>query len=79
MLVPVATFVGPIVAIGRHSVWVSIAILAIGLPFIWLISRRISGPLHKLAGEAERIRQFELDDPLEITSRMKEVDLLAAL
>ena len=77
MLVPVEAFTGPIAAIGRRSAIVSALILLASLPLIWLASRLISRPLLRLVGEAEEIRAFRLEQPVELRSPIQEVRLLA--
>jgi HD-GYP domain-containing protein (c-di-GMP phosphodiesterase class II)/HAMP domain-containing protein len=53
---------------------VVIAALAIGIYF----SRRIAEPLRALVTQAENVRNFKLDAPLSIQSRICEVDQLAS-
>ena len=77
MLVPVETFTGPIAAIGRRSALISALILLACLPLIWLISRLVSRPLLRLTAEAEEIRAFRLEHPIELRSPIREVRLLA--
>jgi adenylate cyclase len=77
MLVPVEAFTGPIAAIGRRSAIVSALILLASLPLIWLASRLISRPLLRLVSEAEEIRAFRLEQPVELCSPIQEVRLLA--
>ena len=56
---------------------ISALILLASLPLIWLVSRLISRPLLRLVGEAEEIRAFRLDQPVELRSPIQEVRLLA--
>jgi adenylate cyclase len=46
------------------------------LPVIVYLARSISKPLAKLSGEAQLIQSFQLDDPIRLTSQVREVDTL---
>ncbi|MGD2054882.1 MAG: HD domain-containing phosphohydrolase, partial [Gammaproteobacteria bacterium] len=47
------------------------------IPLIWLVSKRISTPLRKLADAASEISQFEFDTPIDTKSHIKEVHELS--
>jgi HD-GYP domain-containing protein (c-di-GMP phosphodiesterase class II) len=51
--------------------------IALIVPIVWLLAGRIAGPMRRLAAEAEAIRRFDFDQPVETRSFISEVDLLA--
>ena len=77
MVSPVGELLGEAVAIGRSALLTTALILLVTIPVVWLLAGRVAGPLRKLAGEAERIRRFDLDSPVTERSFIREVDDLA--
>ncbi|WP_461208351.1 adenylate/guanylate cyclase domain-containing protein [Desulfocurvus sp. DL9XJH121] len=77
MVVPMEEFTGPIIRAGKKSILVSLLLLLAFVPVIIWVSRRISKPIRLLAEEAERIRRFELDAPLTVSSRITEIKYLS--
>jgi adenylate cyclase len=77
ILAPEDLFVGPHRAIGRRSLLISLALLALALPIGVLAARAIGRPLRALSAEAEQIRQFRLDQPVAVSSHITEVETLA--
>ncbi len=76
---PLEGFVGPLLRASVQSVVLSLIVLLLTLPAIFFFSRRLSQPLRRLAAEADRIRNFDLDEPLTLRSRIAEVrDLIHA-
>ncbi len=62
----------------RHGLLLTTAVtIALIVPIVWLLAGRIAGPMRRLAGEAEAIRRFDFDQPVETRSFISEVDLLA--
>ncbi|GGI15982.1 HD domain-containing phosphohydrolase [Oxalicibacterium faecigallinarum] len=59
------------------SIGLSLLLLAIAIPLIWLISRLMSRSIRALAHETEAIRRFEFAEPIGIKSAISEVDALA--
>lgn len=59
------------------SAVISGVLLLLAIPLIFMISRKISLPLVRLAEETERIRNLELDGDISIVSRIHEVDMIA--
>ena len=55
-------------------IWVVVLIVAILLAF--LISRSISNPVKLLAAEAKGIKDFHLEEKVQITSNIKEIQLM---
>ncbi|MBL6432475.1 MAG: HAMP domain-containing protein, partial [Alphaproteobacteria bacterium] len=60
----------------QRTFLVSLLIVLASIPLIWLVSRRISRPIHALGEAAERIGRFELDREIPSGSVIREVDLL---
>ena len=52
-------------------------VIALAIPITWSLARAISGPLRKLAGEADAIRHFEFSKPVTVDSPVLEVSELA--
>lgn len=61
----------------REQLLISIGMLAIVVPLVWLMARRVSKPLRWLAREAEAIRRFDFRTPVVVRSRVLEIDELA--
>ena len=62
----------------RQGLLVTTAVtIALIVPIVWLVAGRIAGPMRRLAAEAEAIRRFDFDRPVETRSFIREVDLLA--
>ena len=77
LLSPVDELLADAVAIGRNSLIITLAIFALSIPVVWLVSARIAGPMRRLAAEANAIRRFDFDSPVQTRSSIKEVDALA--
>ncbi|RBA25536.1 HD domain-containing phosphohydrolase [Herminiimonas fonticola] len=59
------------------SILVTLLIILIAIPLIWLVSRFISKSIRVLANEAESIRRFKFDEPIRLRSSITEVNSLA--
>ncbi|XXJ18754.1 adenylate/guanylate cyclase domain-containing protein [Desulfovibrio caledoniensis] len=78
--VPEERFTGPIAAIGRKTLLVSLGLLLLTLPIIYAVAKLISRPLILLTGSVENIRAFNLRVPVRIKTFILEIrDLAAAL
>jgi adenylate cyclase len=77
IIVPADHFTGAITALGRQSALISILFILATVPLIALASRAFSRPLHKLAAEADAIRAFELEQPVRVSSRVREIQALS--
>jgi adenylate cyclase len=78
--VPEERFTGPIAAIGKKTLLVSMALLLLTLPVIYGVAKLISRPLILLTGSVENIRAFNLRVPVRINTFILEIrDLAAAL
>jgi adenylate cyclase len=77
IVAPLADFTQHITRMQQHSIVTALLALAIALPLIFLIARRISAKLATLSAEADRIRRFDLDSPVEVESLFVEVNNLS--
>jgi len=77
LLSPVDELLAGAVAIGRNSVIVTLVIFVLSIPVVWLVSARIAGPMRRLAAEANAIRRFDFDSPVQTRSAISEVESLA--
>lgn len=59
------------------SLWITLLIILLAMPFIWLAVHGISRSLRILVDEADAIRHFEFNEPIQLQSRIIEVDRLA--
>ena len=78
MVAPLDELLSAAVTMRRHSVMITGLIVLLVIPLIWLMARKISHPLHQLAGEAGLISRFDFDSPIRTRSFIREVDELAA-
>jgi adenylate cyclase len=74
---PVSDFTQYITRMQQRTIITSILILGIFLPLIYLIARRVAAKLGSLAAEADKIRQFDLEDPVRVESVFVEVHNLS--
>jgi len=74
---PLSDFNRHIVEMQQRNIVASILALALALPLIYLIARRIAAKLGRLAAEADKIRSFDLDEPVAVKSLFVEVQNLA--
>ncbi len=77
VVVPRDELLGRIDALRNNSLLLSLGVLLLSIAVVWWVARRISRPLHLLAGAARRIRNFKLDTPVGVRSRFVEVDELS--
>jgi HD-GYP domain-containing protein (c-di-GMP phosphodiesterase class II)/HAMP domain-containing protein len=77
MISPVDELLSEAAEIRSQSFTATIIISLAFIPLIWLVSKRISTPLHKLADAATAISQFEFDTPIDTKSHIKEVHELS--
>jgi HD-GYP domain-containing protein (c-di-GMP phosphodiesterase class II) len=59
------------------SILISVGLLLVAVLLALAVSRHISGSLRSLAREAEKVREFKLETPITVRSRIREVDDLA--
>ncbi|MCP4892079.1 MAG: hypothetical protein GY904_36515, partial [Planctomycetaceae bacterium] len=65
---PLADFTEHITRMQRRNVVTSLIALLIALPLIYLIAKRVAARLAELANEADKIRRFDLDSPINAQS-----------
>ena len=73
---PLSDFQGTLADAAGRSIPVALLIFLLSLPAIVYLARSISKPLVRLSDEAELIRSFQLDDPIKLHSRVREVNML---
>jgi HD-GYP domain-containing protein (c-di-GMP phosphodiesterase class II) len=78
MVAPLDELLSAAVTMRRQSVMITGFIVLLVIPFVWLMARKISRPLHQLAGEAGLISRFDFDSPIRTGSFIREVDELAS-
>jgi HD-GYP domain-containing protein (c-di-GMP phosphodiesterase class II) len=61
----------------RHLFVAMALVILLAVPLTWALARAVSGPLRKLAGEADAIRHFEFSQPIKVESLVLEVNELA--
>jgi adenylate cyclase len=73
---PVSDFEGSLAGAAGRNILTALLVMLFALPVIVYLARSISKPLAKLSGEAQLIQSFQLDDPIRLTSQVREVDTL---
>jgi HD-GYP domain-containing protein (c-di-GMP phosphodiesterase class II) len=63
--------------ISRETLMITLAILLLSLPVVWLLARLVAKPLRSLAREARAVREFDFAAPIATRSVVAEVDELA--
>jgi len=77
MVAPVDELLSEAVRMRWQSVMITGLIILLAIPVVWFVARKISRPLHQLAGEAGLISRFDFDSPIRTRSFIHEVDELA--
>jgi len=75
---PAATFTGVFSDISRETAILSLIILALAVPLIVVVARRVSRPLARLEAATQRIAALTLDEPVHTASRIGEIGRLGA-
>jgi HD-GYP domain-containing protein (c-di-GMP phosphodiesterase class II) len=78
MVAPVDELLSEAVKMRWQSAMITGLIILLAIPVVWLVARKISRPLHQLAGEAGQISRFDFGSPIRTRSFIREVDELAA-
>jgi adenylate cyclase len=73
---PLSDFQGTLADAAARSLPTALLIFVLTLPAIVYLAHSISKPLAKLSSEAELIRSFQLDDPIKMESRVREINTL---
>lgn len=77
-LIPRNELLAAVDRVRNQSVLISLALLLVAVGIVLWVSGNLSSALRALAREAGQIRRFKLSRPLEVRSRIAEVDDLAA-
>jgi len=71
-----------LLADARYQAWIGIAvtvgIVLLCMPLLWLVSRRIARPLDVLSEGLEGIRHFDFHHPLSVQTQIREVNALSS-
>jgi HD-GYP domain-containing protein (c-di-GMP phosphodiesterase class II) len=78
MISPLDELLSDAIATRWLSVITTLIIVLITIPLVWYAASRISGPMRRLAIEADRISHFDFATSNERRSHIKEVDTLSA-
>ena len=76
MVVPENDFIGDVKELTRRVLIICFFFLALAGLLAFLLARRISRPILRLADETDHIRNFHLDEPLDFKSRITEIQIL---
>ena len=71
--IPQSVFITPLNNVGTETVFVSVAMLLLFLPLVYLAARRISRPLNKLSDRTKELALLHLDAPIDSTSHVVEI------
>lgn len=77
MVAPVNELLSEAVSMRWQSLMITGLIILLAIPVVWLVARKISRPLHQLAGEAGLISHFDFGSPIHTRSFISEVNELA--
>ena len=64
-------------ATAQKNIMIAVSVILLAILLGLYVSRRIAGSLQTLDQQAERIREFDFDTPLQVDSHIKEVTSLA--
>jgi len=78
VMIPEEQLLADAFAMRKQSALITVIILILSIPLVWLTARAISNPLRKLSEQAAAIRRFELEEQPEVRSLVREVDDLGA-
>jgi HD-GYP domain-containing protein (c-di-GMP phosphodiesterase class II) len=78
VLIPRDELLADVIRVRNQSTLMSIGLLLAAVALVIGVSRHIARSLKALAREAEDVREFKLDTPITVRSRIQEVDDLAA-
>ena len=74
---PLDLLFAPVRELRSYIVAITLAAMALGLLGAVLLATRVTRPLRALVGSADRIRRFDLDRPVGVSSWIREVSTLA--
>ena len=76
-LIPSDELLHDIIRLRNQSILISLGLLGATILIVLYLSKRISGSLRLLARAAQQIREFKLDAPIDVRTRILEVNDLA--
>ncbi len=76
-LIPRDELLSDIIRLKNQSILISLGLLAGTILIVLYLSKRISGSLRHLAREAQKIREFKFDGPIDVQTRILEVNDLS--
>jgi adenylate cyclase len=76
LVIPEDDFIGGAKNLIRASLLICLVILSVAILIASLISRSISTPIKLLAEETKRIKDFHLEEEVQITTHIKEIQLM---
>jgi adenylate cyclase len=74
---PTQVLLAPVREVRLHVIGLTLAAMALGLLGAFLLATRVTRPLQMLAAETERIREFDLERPVETSAWIADVAGLA--
>jgi adenylate cyclase len=77
VIIPEEQLIGKPKQLIKGTLVICSSILLAAILLAFLVARSISGPLKLLADKTKRIKDFQLDDEIEIKSRVKEVQMMS--
>ncbi len=77
MVAPKKELLAQAMSIQQRAIGISIFMILLTIPLIWLAARLIATPLRTLAGEVDQINRFDFSKPIHNRSMIAEVDELA--
>ena len=75
---PLAELTADAREMARENLLIAVAVILIAILLGLIVSKRIASSMHTLDLQAERIREFDFETPLTVSSRIKEVTSLAS-
>ena len=78
VVIPRDELLADAIRVRNQSTLISLGLLLAAVALVMGVSRHIARSINTLAQEAEDVREFKLDTPITVRSRIKEVDDLAA-
>ncbi len=76
VVVPEDDFIGEVKTLSHRVFAICLFFLGLAVAFTFRISERISKPILQLAKETDRIRNFQLEEPLVLKSHIAEIQVL---
>lgn len=75
--VPENRFTGHVTERFNRNLIISLIVILLFIPPIWILSRTISKPLNQIAEKADNIRRFNFESTEQIKSRIREINKLS--